>query len=168
MSAEDVKRQLQFEREAEVGNKSMARWTNCGHYYEAEVEIEAINAKSFRVRITRARDGYPVGHKLNIPNFLNVDRWTWNNRLAPMVRVRCFKCGWEGTQSECGFGHDDFYCPVCCVESLKEIDPYQEYLEAGVMPGNLEPEGDICPECGEDRPDDERVRAGMKCGFCAY
>lgn len=26
----------------------------------------------------------------------------------------------------------------------------------------------ICPECGFERPDDDRVRAGMKCGECAY
>lgn len=26
----------------------------------------------------------------------------------------------------------------------------------------------ICPECGESRPDDDRVKAGMKCGACAY
>lgn len=26
----------------------------------------------------------------------------------------------------------------------------------------------VCPECGEFRPDDDRVQAGMKCGFCAY
>ncbi len=26
----------------------------------------------------------------------------------------------------------------------------------------------ICPECGEVRPDDERVKAGMKCFSCAY
>lgn len=25
-----------------------------------------------------------------------------------------------------------------------------------------------CAECGKYRPGDERVRAGMKCGFCAY
>ena len=32
------------------------------------------------------------------------------------------------------------------------------------------PEDDelICGECGEPRPDDDRVKAGMKCGFCAY
>ena len=132
MSAEDVKMQLHLERIIKVGNKCMARWTNCGHYYEAEVEIEAINAKSFRARITRATDGYPVGHKLNIPNFLNVGRWTWNNRLDPAVRVRCSKCGWEGKQSECGFGHDDFYCPVCCVESLEEIKYQIERREADV------------------------------------
>ena len=28
--------------------------------------------------------------------------------------------------------------------------------------------GLICPECGEYRPDDERVKNGMKCGQCAY
>jgi len=26
----------------------------------------------------------------------------------------------------------------------------------------------ICPECGQYRPDDERVKHGMKCRFCAY
>jgi len=26
----------------------------------------------------------------------------------------------------------------------------------------------ICPECLEIRPFDDRVRAGMKCGLCAY
>lgn len=26
----------------------------------------------------------------------------------------------------------------------------------------------ICGECGEERTDDDRVKAGMKCGFCAY
>lgn len=25
-----------------------------------------------------------------------------------------------------------------------------------------------CPECQELRPDDDRVKAGMKCGVCAY
>jgi hypothetical protein len=27
---------------------------------------------------------------------------------------------------------------------------------------------EICPECGQHRPGDERVKAGMKCGLCAY
>jgi len=27
---------------------------------------------------------------------------------------------------------------------------------------------EICPECGQQRPDDERVKAGMKCVECAY
>ena len=26
----------------------------------------------------------------------------------------------------------------------------------------------ICPECGEERPDDDRVKQGMKCRHCAY
>ena len=33
---------------------------------------------------------------------------------------------------------------------------------------NRDNEKDICPECGEHRPDDNRVKAGMKCGHCAY
>jgi formylmethanofuran dehydrogenase subunit E len=26
----------------------------------------------------------------------------------------------------------------------------------------------VCNECGESRPDDDRVKAGMKCGQCVY
>ena len=26
----------------------------------------------------------------------------------------------------------------------------------------------LCLECGEERPDDDRVKIGMKCGFCTY
>jgi hypothetical protein len=26
----------------------------------------------------------------------------------------------------------------------------------------------ICLECGKIRPDDDRVKAGMKCSYCAY
>ena len=26
----------------------------------------------------------------------------------------------------------------------------------------------ICPECGEERPDDTRVKEDMKCSYCAY
>lgn len=26
----------------------------------------------------------------------------------------------------------------------------------------------ICSECGQERPDDERVQGGMKCAYCAY
>lgn len=26
----------------------------------------------------------------------------------------------------------------------------------------------VCPECGKYRPDDEGVKNGMKCAFCAY
>lgn len=38
------------------------------------------------------------------------------------TKVRCIKCGWEGTYRECGFGHDDYYCPVCLVESLEKVE----------------------------------------------
>ena len=32
----------------------------------------------------------------------------------------------------------------------------------------FEDEDTLCGECGQFRPDDERVLAGMKCSFCAY
>ncbi len=103
MSADKVEKQIKFECEVKVGDRCLALWTNCGHYYETEVEVVTVNSKSFGVKIAKAIEGYPVGWKINIPNFANSARWTWNNRLAPL-----------------------------------QVDHYQECLEAGVMPGNLE------------------------------
>lgn len=37
------------------------------------------------------------------------------------TRFKCSECGWEGTRSETSFGHDDYICPTCRVESLEEI-----------------------------------------------
>jgi len=31
---------------------------------------------------------------------------------------KCSECGWEGKESDCQFGHNDFYCPSCCKEAL--------------------------------------------------
>ena len=84
MSADEVKEQLEFERNIKVGDKCLALWTNSGHYYQTAVEVVTVNSKSFGVRIARAIEGYPMGWKINVPNFLNMDRWTWNNRLAPL------------------------------------------------------------------------------------
>ena len=115
MSAEDVRKQTQFEREVKVGDKAIAHWTNCGHYYETEVEVVAVNAKSFRVMIAKAIEGYPVGWKINVPSFLNIDRWTWNNRLAPSESGdACPKCGtplayFSGLENIPPY----LYCPKC-------------------------------------------------------
>lgn len=79
----DVQKQIALERDINIGDMCRAFWTNCGHYYEAEVKLLVINAKSYQVEVTKAIDGYPVGKKLNVPSFLNTKRWTWNNRLAP-------------------------------------------------------------------------------------
>jgi len=34
---------------------------------------------------------------------------------------KCYDCGWEGLENETGFGHNDFYCPTCCQESLEQL-----------------------------------------------
>ena len=31
----------------------------------------------------------------------------------------CSGCGWTGKESDCSFGHNDFYCPSCCKEALE-------------------------------------------------
>ena len=42
----------------------------------------------------------------------------------PAKKRHCSKCGWEGLENETGFGHNDFYCPICLIESLdiRKID----------------------------------------------
>lgn len=37
------------------------------------------------------------------------------------TKVKCEKCHWEGTYRQCNFGHDDYYCPYCLVESLVQV-----------------------------------------------
>jgi len=60
-------------------------------------------------------------------------------------------------------------CKIC----KKEIVPPECYWEsydccsACIRKVALEIQSK-CPECGEIRIDDDRVKAGMKCGFCAY
>ena len=76
-----------FERELKVGDRCLARWTNCGYCYEAEAEVVAVNPKSYGVRITKDIDGYPAGHHLNIPRILKWKKWSWNNRVAPLLVV---------------------------------------------------------------------------------
>lgn len=83
MSEGKVQTQIQFECQVKVGDKCLALWTNSGRYYQTEVEVAAVNSKSFGVKIVKAIEGYPVGWKINIPNFANINRWTWNNRLTP-------------------------------------------------------------------------------------
>lgn len=40
--------------------------------------------------------------------------------------VKC-SCGWTGTLADCGFGHNDYYCPKCGSESIEErIDEQPE------------------------------------------
>lgn len=85
MSAEKVKEQVQFECEVKVGDRCQALWTNSGRYYQTEVEVVAVNSKSFGVKIATAIEGYPVGWRINIPNFANSDRWSWNNRLGQLA-----------------------------------------------------------------------------------
>jgi len=91
MSADEFKELCDFERKLKVGDKCLAYWTNSGIYWRAEVKVKAINKKSYQVEIVGdvvpagvSGMTYPVGQKLNIPNTLNYDRWTWNNRVAPL------------------------------------------------------------------------------------
>lgn len=83
MSGEKAQQQVQFECQVQKGDRAIAHWTNSGYYYQTEVEVVAVNSKSFGCKIVTPLEGYPVGWKINVPNFSNIDRWTWNNRLAP-------------------------------------------------------------------------------------
>ena len=41
-----------------------------------------------------------------------------NKYISKLNSRKCTRCGWKGLESETGFGHNDFYCPICRVESL--------------------------------------------------
>jgi len=46
------------------------------------------------------------------------------------VALVCPDCGWEGQRKECFFGHDDFVCPNCQVQSLIEkVTPKEQRVE---------------------------------------
>ena len=71
--------------------------------------------------------------------------------------VACTKCGdipeiWRAGFYEDAGGHAipiDAGLSPCCHAPMADLDEF-------------------CPECQQHRPDDERVKAGMKCGECAY
>jgi hypothetical protein len=84
----DIRRVIEFENSLKVGDTCLAYWTNCGRYYDALVEVVSVNSKSFGVKVVNAIEGYPSGHRLNIPRFTNFNRWSWNNRLASRVEVK--------------------------------------------------------------------------------
>lgn len=91
---ERIRKQCDFERELQLGDKCIAHWTSCGYTYSHQVEVVKLNQKSFGVKLledvpavsqigsSQGGVDYPAGHMLNIPNFLNTNRWSWANRLS--------------------------------------------------------------------------------------
>jgi len=57
-----------------------------------------------------------------------------------------------------GFLHCDATYSACTCGWRLEIEPDALPVESVA----------ICPECGLECPDDDRVAAGMRCGPCAY
>lgn len=57
---------------------------------------------------------------------------------------------------------------VHCDHCNKNIDTdyNAEHFIEGTEKCTIEYVDEICPECEEYRPDDERVKAGMNCSFC--
>lgn len=54
-------------------------------------------------------------------------------------RVYCTQCLWTGLRSECGFGHDDFYCPSCGKEGYIEKTIAQLMLDAMEREASMKP-----------------------------
>lgn len=88
MGESDIRNVIELENNVKVGDTYLANWTNSGYLYSAIVEVVTINPKSFGVKLVQAIDGYPVGHHLNIPRFMNQNRWSWNNRLGCPAEVK--------------------------------------------------------------------------------
>lgn len=72
-----------WEKDIKAGDIAIAKWTNCGNYYETEVEVVRVNKKSFGTLVKRPIGGYPIGHFLGIPRVLD-KKWSRWNRLFPL------------------------------------------------------------------------------------
>ena len=62
------------------------------------------------------------------------------------------------------------YCPDCgCFVERDDVtgEWWCSECEKVLREDELANESCQCPECGEPRPDDDRVANGMKCGLCA-
>ena len=63
----------------------------------------------------------------------------------------------------CGNQKKIYKGDTCVAYSLYTVrTPYYSWEDEYIERNN------ICPECGEERPDDDRVKQGMKCNHCAY
>lgn len=113
MGHEEIKAQLTFERNVELGDKCMAHWTSCGSAYSGRVEVTKLNDKSFRVKLLKANPDYPEGFLLNIPNFTNIHRWAWDNRLAPLPPCTLGHCAQQDVNYGGGMLEPPDICPVC-------------------------------------------------------
>ena len=60
-----------------------------------------------------------------------------------------------------------FPSPDMADRILESIDEANRNEDEAIREGYTIPDM-VCGECGESRPDDARVEAGMKCGICAY
>jgi len=89
VTAEEFRQVVNFENSLKIGDTVMAHWTNCGYDWAGKAEVVAINRKSFGVRLIEDVGdpkgmGYPAGQRLNIPRLVQIERWSVNNRLAPI------------------------------------------------------------------------------------
>jgi len=118
VSYTDIRKQCNFERQVQMGDKCVAFWTVSGFACKGHVEVVKENEKSWRVRLMEAvpgptgPDDYPVNRLLNIPNFLNRARWNWANRLATCDLGHCIVKG----DHYGGMSREDrakCKCPIC-------------------------------------------------------
>lgn len=76
-----------------------------------------------------------------------------NKRLREVIKK---SRGYIQHTPECEKGKSSDHCTCGVMQFIPEMYPPPLESEAP------------CPECGENRLDDDRVKNGMKCGQCAY
>lgn len=91
MGVERIREALAHESTLKPGDECVARWTNSYSAHQGRVKVVRVNEKSVQVELlenvpTRLdpKHGYPKGHKLSIPRFLDMRRWSEHNRLFPL------------------------------------------------------------------------------------
>ncbi|HEV8713754.1 MAG TPA: hypothetical protein VGX03_13120 [Candidatus Binatia bacterium] len=88
MTAEEFRRQVEFENGLVPGAVVEARWTNSYNFFVAPAEVVRVNRASLRVRLLRVVkvpgwSEYPAGHGIILPRVWTNERWSANNGAFP-------------------------------------------------------------------------------------
>lgn len=104
--------------------KQLGKIRNRQSYREWQTALKFLDGEPTKVEILRFMDGLLNGHSAyGSISKACYSRESLDQMLRDNTKVLCKTCGWSGVQSDCGFGHDDFYCPECGKESIEAEEP---------------------------------------------
>ena len=91
--------------------------------------------------------------------------WLISDEDVPIIREGLEAPTHEANDFNCPSSYEE--CRGCEGKEKRQMAIYT--LDSGLHQTDEVPRDFcLCPECGELKPDDDRVKNGMKCGQCAY